>query len=242
MLFMTFPSLRSASSWLPRSLASLATSDRTMTALRAGAVEAEVGGVAAGLPGVVGDGLTGLPGGGLPEAADPGVRLVGGGGGIQGGHAGGGPVEECGGELREVAGGGDGGRAGGVGIHDPGLDREAGLRCAAGDECVVDLDGGVGHAERLEQPGAHQVRVAQVGCRGDGLTGDGRHPGWSRRSRPPTAQRLVPGLLDHLRAVGGEEVPAQRRRPGGAAQGGGAELGVSGGVRDELVHRGGAGR
>ena len=112
---------------------------------------------------------------------------------------------------------------------------------SAGDEGVVDLDGGVGHPERLEQPGAHQVRVGHVGRRGDGLAGDGRTQGGVGEAAP-TTQRLVPGLLGHLRAVGGEEVLAQRRLPGGAAQGGGAELGVSGGVRDELVHRGGAGR
>src|SRR5680860_1192236 len=47
--------------------------------------------------GVVGD---------IPEVADPGVGLVGRGGGLEGGHAGCGPVEERGGEFREVRGGG----------------------------------------------------------------------------------------------------------------------------------------
>jgi hypothetical protein len=34
-----------------------------------------------------------------------------------------------------------------------------------GYELAVDLDGGAGHAQRFEQPGAHQVRVAHVCCR-----------------------------------------------------------------------------
>src|SRR3954451_20018039 len=56
--------------------------------LVSGAVESEVGGVAASLAGVVGDGLTGLPARNLPEVADAGVPVVGGGRGLEGGHAG----------------------------------------------------------------------------------------------------------------------------------------------------------
>ena len=157
------------------------------------------------------------------------------------GQAGGGSVEECGGEPCEVAGGGDGSAGGCVGIHDPRLDRKAALGYAAGDEWVVDLDGGAGHAERLEQPRAHQLRVAQVGRGGDGLTGDGRTQG-GVCIPPTTPQGLVPGLLDHLHEVGRQKAPAHRRRPDGATQGDGAELDVSGGVRDELIDRHRTGR
>ena len=145
--------------------------------LVSGAVEAEVGGVAAGLPGVMGDGLTGHPGGGPPEAADAACST--------GRWRWWAPGRPCRGRSRRAvrwrASRGPWWwrprRRRGRRHPSPRAGPGGRIRTATGDECGPDLDGRVGHAERFEQPGAHQVGVAQVGCRGDGLAGDGRPEG-----------------------------------------------------------------
>ena len=69
---------------MPRSFGVVGDVGQDDDCLVSGDVQAEVGGVAAGLSGVSGNRLPAFPGGDLPEVPDAGVRLVGRGGGLQG--------------------------------------------------------------------------------------------------------------------------------------------------------------
>ena len=190
---------------------------------------------------VPGDGLTGpLPPGDPPELADAGVALVGARRRGQGGHAGRSAVEQGGGEDAEVLQGRDRGSRRGVPVEDPRPRREAGGGPAVLDQRLADLDGAVGHAERLEQPGPHQVGVVEAGGGGRGLTGCG---GAQRRvgERPAGGEPPAPDLPHRLSEVGVDPVAAGRRRPGGAPQGGGPEVGIAGAVGDQLADADGPG-